>query len=205
MLTFFRFGNEVRDALSAGNSKYVPGPGNYSTAEELGKTAPKFSFGKEERGTNKRPMTPGPGQYQHKTTVGSGGPKFSMPNGRPQSSASSHRTVPGPGQYSANMNDKVNAPSFRIGSAKRGDNNKFLEANPGPGQYAPNSNTSIRPKSPVWSMGTGTRQALSPTEMVPGPGNYNASSTIGGPKVNKLNNSLKVFNAWQKSWKQQQS
>ena len=128
-------------------------------------------------------MTPGPGQYQHKTSVGTSGPKFSMVGNRPESS-SAKRDMPGPGQYNIHLNDRAKTPSYRIGSAKRDGSSKFNELNPGPGQYTPYNNTSIRPKSPVWSMGTGTRKPMSHTENGPGPGNYGSITSVGnGPKV----------------------
>lgn len=161
----------------------MPGPGNYNFSDEIGTNAPKFSFGKDERGDCKRPMTPGPGHYIHKSTVGTTGPKFSMLGNRPQSS-SSLRDVPGPGQYNINLNNKTKAPSFKIGNEIRSNLNKSAILNPGPGQYSIQDNSSIRPKSPTWKMGSSTRKPLYFTESNPGPGNYNSSNTIGyGPKV----------------------
>ncbi len=177
-----RFGSEKRDPLASAHSKYIPGPGNYNTIEQVGKGAPKFSFGKEMRADRGRPMTPGPGQYNYKTYIGKDTPKISM-SYRPQTSAGERQMVPGPGQYNMVLTNRAKAPSYRIGSAKRDGAPKHLEAMPGPGQYTPAHNVSTRPKSPTWSMGTGTRTQLNPTELVPGPGNYNVrKGPSEGPK-----------------------
>ena len=49
------------------HSKFVPGPGNYDFNEDaLHLKHPKFSFGKELRGTDFSKKTPGPGQYDLK-------------------------------------------------------------------------------------------------------------------------------------------
>lgn len=183
-LSNFRFGTESRGDMSNPSSRQVPGPGNYHTAEELGKNAPKFSFGKDERGDeSSSPYSPGPGQYQHKTHVGNSGPKFTMGGNRPLSASHSHKHVPGVGQYNVHMNDRAKSPSYKIGSASR-DGFKYTESNPGPGQYTPGCDISNRPKSPAWRLGTGKRRPLTETENVPGPGNYNTSGIVGGgPKV----------------------
>ena len=129
-----------------------------------------------------RPMTPGPGQYNYKTFIGKDTPKISM-SYRPQTSAGERSMVPGPGQYNMVLSNRAKSPSYRIGSAKRDSAPKHLEAMPGPGQYTPAQNLPTRPKSPTWSMGTGTRTQLNPTEMVPGPGNYNVrKGPSEGPK-----------------------
>ncbi len=161
----------------------MPGPGNYTYTDAPGQGAPKFSFGKEERGDSRRPMTPGPGQYQYKGYVGKEGPKISM-SSRPQTSLS-RAAEPGPGHYYSTVLTRPTSPSYRIGSAKRDVNNKFLAEIPGPGQYSPTSgNISNRPKSPLWSMGTGKRSALHTSGSGPGPGNYNVTKGVGeGPKV----------------------
>lgn len=162
----------------------MPGPGNYNIKEMVGSEAPKFSFGKDGRGTMARPMTPGPGTYNLKNITGTEGPKITMSGHRPNS-ASSSRYVPGVGQYNLNLNDKRKSPSFRMGTSTRGAN--FRETVPGPGTYRPCDNVSTRPKSPTWSMGTGTRRPLSSSSSNPGPGNYSVISKVGeGPKVRSL-------------------
>ena len=164
-------------------TKFVPGPGNYKINDITGKEGAKFSFGKEDRGTNARPMTPGPGTYRHKLYTGSEGPKITMSGNRPSTANSS---VPGVGQYQLNLNDKKKSPSFKIGTSTRDDLIKSVQREniPGPGNYIPSHNISTRPKSPTWSMGTSTRRPLSASSFNPGPGNYNYSSTVGnGPKV----------------------
>ena len=75
----YKFGTEKKDGLDLAQAKYVPGPGNYEyNADAVNTSEPKFSFGKEVRGTNRRPMTPGPGQYQSKNYIGNEGPKITM-------------------------------------------------------------------------------------------------------------------------------
>jgi hypothetical protein len=136
------------------------------------------------RADKSRPMTPGPGQYQYKSYVGKEAPKISM-SSRPQSSLGAGSIGPGPGQYNMVLSNRPKSPSYRLGSATRDAGGlKSSLSNPGPGQYSPVVNVSTRPKSPTWSMGTGTRSQLDPTELVPGPGNYNVRKALGdGPKV----------------------
>ena len=188
-----RFGTDKRDKVENPDFKLIPGPGNYSIGEDAGKGAPKFSFGKELRGDERRPMTPGPGTYQYKTYVGKDAPKITI-SARPQTSLS--RTMdPGPGQYNSTILHRPKSPSYRIGTARRDGDNKILAAYPGPGQYSPTVVMgSNRPKSPLWSMGKGQRTNLSPFESVPGPGNYNVSKGLGeGPKVISIKLYFLVF------------
>ena len=184
----YKFGTERKDGLNLATSKYVPGPGNYEyNADAINVKHPKFSFGKELRGDNKRPMTPGPGTYAHKQYVGKEGPKITMSSkygfDPVQGDA---RYVPGPGMY--NNADSYNAnhykyPTWKIGTETRGKG--LRNENPGPGTYAPDRNTNfVRPKTPSWKIGTGQRPDLNPVDKsVPGPGNYNLRDAVGrGPK-----------------------
>ena len=184
----YKFGTERKDGLNLATSKYVPGPGNYEyNADAINVKHPKFSFGKELRGDNKRPMTPGPGTYAHKQYVGKEGPKITMSAkygfDPVQGDA---RYVPGPGMY--NNADSYNAnhykyPTWKIGTETRGKG--LRNDNPGPGTYAPDRNTNfVRPKTPSWKIGTGLRPDLNPVDKsVPGPGNYNLRDAVGrGPK-----------------------
>ena len=189
----YKFGTEKKDGLNLAQSRYVPGPGNYEyNADAINVKNPKFSFGKETRGKDQRPMTPGPGQYSYKQYIGKEGPKITMsaklgfdPRNGDQ------RYVPGPGMYNNSQSYIFNhnkAPAYRIGTAKRKGlyNN---DSNPGPGQYAPDANTDfVRPKTPSWKIGTGLRPDLNPVDKsVPGPGNYNISQGLGkGPKYSMV-------------------
>ena len=150
------------------------GPGNYECkADAINKTQPKFSFGKEVRGDNRRPMTPGPGQYQYKEFLGKEAPKITMSMKLPKEGDDS-RYVPGPGQYNSTNSNyyRPKSPSYKIGTAKREGIYKCMEGNPGPGQYGPDNCTNyVRPKTPSWVIGTGQRPPLNPVDpSVPGPG-----------------------------------
>jgi hypothetical protein len=183
----YKFGKEEKCQLLNTTAKHTPGPGNYETRTNLGDGAPRIMFGKESRGDRGRPMTPGPGTYQHKNLLGNDGPRIHISSVKPDvMTPKEARLVPGPGQYTLNMSNRPKTPSYRIGSSKRDGFFKYLENNPGPGQYNANSSQSLskRPKSPAWSVGTSQRPPLSTCELVPGPGNYTISSSVGGPKVN---------------------
>ena len=188
----YKFGHDQKRGLEYDNARYVPGPGNYEYAADiLHEKHPKFSFGKEVRGTDKGYKTPGPGQYEYKNYIGKEGPKITMSakfNSRLQEG--DRRYVPGPGQYDeTNTNKYKNKnPSYRIGTAKRRGLYNSLD-NPGPGQYAPDKYTNnVRPKTPSWKIGTGKRPDLNPGDKsTPGVGNYNISKNIGGgPKYTIL-------------------
>ena len=112
----YRFGKDQK--IKDPNFTYMknPGPGNYEFVEDLKtSTAPKFSFGKEMRGDDKRPNTPGPGQYNYKNSIGETGPKISMSFVRPMTATGSKDklSVPGVGQYTLNMNTHTKAPQFK--------------------------------------------------------------------------------------------
>lgn len=166
-------------------AKYVPGPGNYETRDNpMNRSQPKFSFGKETRGDNRRPQTPGPGQYQCKEFLGKEAPKISM-SGKNGKEYNESRYVPGPGQYNGSMINRPKSPSYKIGTAQRQGLYNFLEGNPGPGQYVPDNCTNkVRPKTPSWVIGSSKRPPLNPGDStVPGVGNYNVSQGLGkGPK-----------------------
>lgn len=187
----YKFGTEKKDGLDLAQAKYVPGPGNYEyKADAINESHPKFSFGKEVRGDNKRPFTPGPGQYQYKEFIGKEAPKITM-SSKLKGGDNESRYVPGPGQYNAtNTNNyRPKTPCYKIGTAKRDGLNRFTEGNPGPGQYAPNNCTNhVRPKTPSWVIGTGKRPPLNPGDAtVPGPGNYNIGKNLGqGPKYSMV-------------------
>ena len=184
----YKFGTQKKDGLNLAASRYVPGPGNYEyNADAINVKNPKFSFGKEIRGNDRRPMTPGPGQYSYKQFVGKEGPKITMSaklGFDPRNY--DNRFVPGPGMYNNSQSYNFNhrkAPAYRIGTAKRRGLYNSIE-NPGPGQYSATNTNYYRPKTPSWKIGTGNRPDLNPADKsVPGPGNYNVSRGLGlGPK-----------------------
>ena len=111
------FGKETKNKEGPETFKNNPGPGNYQVTNLEGNnsTAPKFSFGKDERGdgadSKQRAKTPGPGQYSIKNSVG-GGPKISMSFVRPGTSIYKGET-PGPGQYTSQSKNMIKAPEYR--------------------------------------------------------------------------------------------
>jgi hypothetical protein len=183
----YRFGHEKKSDMAYSHSKYVPGPGNYDfNADALHLKHPKFSFGKELRGTDFSPKTPGPGQYDFKKYIGKEGPKITMSSKyKTGLTKGDNSFVPGPGQYNCiNANKyRPKTPSYKIGTGKRKGLYDDLE-NPGPGQYGPDQATKlVRPKTPSWKIGTSLRPNLGGEGNVPGVGNYNISQGIGnGPK-----------------------
>jgi len=178
-----RFGTEKKHKDVNFTYMKNPGPGNYDhDKNKVIASAPKFSFGKEDRGDNKRPKTPGPGQYEAKKIMGNDGPKIGMSFYRPLSSVSNKS--PGPGEYQPKLNYLTKAPEYKIGTSQRVIVDKETRLKPGPGQYHPDKIGYVRPKSPQWVMGTEQRGDLTKTEKTPGPGNYEYKKTVGeAPKV----------------------
>ena len=163
----------------ATSSKINPGVGNYNLGDDAGKTAVKYSFGKEMRGNGNRPKTPGPGTYQSRNFIGNDGPKITISQQRPMSGIGETNQV-GPGAYESNLNDRMKSPSYGFGTGKRNNRNKEQENVPGAGSYQPGETL----KSPEWSMGKSTRGNKTGSEYIPGPGNYEYYNSVGnGPKV----------------------
>ena len=182
----YKFGTEKKDGLNLTQTKFVPGPGNYEfKADILNKTNPKFSFGKELRGTTKRSTTPGPGSYNYKEYIGTEAPKISI-SMKYSKEYNDSKKGPGPGQYNQTNSNfyKIKPPSYKIGTAKRDSIYRFRGDSPGPGQYSCDTSIqSIRSKTPSWVIGTSKRPPLNPVDKsVPGVGNYNLSRSLGGPK-----------------------
>ena len=175
----YRFGHEQKDDMAFPHSKFVPGPGNYDyNADALHLKYPKFSFGKQSRGTDYSKKTPGPGQYDFKKFIGREGPHITMSaKYRTGLTKGDNSFVPGPGQYNCiNENQyRPKTPSYKIGTGKR------------KGLYD-DLNNLVRPKTPSWKIGTSLRPDLNGGERnVPGVGNYNISQGIGhGPKYSMV-------------------
>jgi hypothetical protein len=163
-----------------------PGPGNYEfDREKINQTAPKFSFGKEERGNNNRPKTPGPGTYQPKAKMGNEGSKISMSFNRPLTGVKNEN--PGPGTYQMNLKDKNKAPEYKFGTNKRDNINRENLQKPGPGTYNPDNVGYTTRKAPQWKMGSEPRADMLTKSVIlnPGAGTYEYKKTMGeAPKVN---------------------
>lgn len=170
-----------------------PGPGNYSPNPDALKTSqPKFSFGHEPRGDNRKNKGPGPGNYNYKPAFGNEGPCPSM-HGAPTNplsrSCRNFETTPGPGMYNSTMYNRPNCPGFKMGKSSRDMPNIAIKRKtPGPGEYSfDKSLNKTLANAPHWGMGSGTSTQMDPRiknrDCSPGPGKYNTSENMGrGPK-----------------------
>ena len=147
----------------------MPGPGHYDhsiTEQSIRERAPAYKMGTEAR--TERPQSayvPGPGTYS--TDVKDKGPKWGFGS---QSRENVFKIdVPGPGTY--NM---PNSLSNRGCTMTGRQSDSPIDNTPGPGAYNP---TSVRPKSPNWSLGKSPRiSSTSSSKFAPGPGAYNIKS-----------------------------
>ena len=107
-----RFGKESKFMSGSKTLGNFPGPGQYQPPSKFGAGGPRFSIGKEMRGTDHRPQTPGPGQYTVGLKTLPHAPMYTISSVRP-STAKNMSHVPGPGQYTSTMNDRPKSPSYR--------------------------------------------------------------------------------------------
>lgn len=196
----YKFGSEQKHKDPTFTYLKNPGPGNYDfDRSKVTNAAPKFSFGKENRGTESelRPKTPGPGTYEAKPIMGKDGPKLSMSFYRPISSVPNINN-PGPGAYQPNLRNKHKSPEYKIGTSKREIVDKETRQKPGPGQYHPDKTEYVKQKAPQWKIGTEPRgNNMGSSMQTPGPGNYEYKKTVGeAPKVRQI--LFSVLNDWEK-------
>lgn len=179
-----KFGSEQKHKDPAFTYLKSPAPGTYNyDRSNVTNAAPKFSFGKENRGTNSRVQSPGPGQYEAKPIMGKDGPKLSMSFYRPLSAAP--KTSPGPGAYEPTLKNKNKSPEYKIGTSKREIVDKETRLKPGPGSYMPDKVEYVKEKQPQWKFGSEQRGNMNKSLMNnPGPGNYEFKTSVGiAPKV----------------------
>ena len=151
----------------------------YNTVGSPGDNTPKFSFGKDPKGTSMRPTTPGP-KYETMGKFGSEAPKFSF--GKEQRGTLSRATTPGPGKYKIRKSFGADARKITISPYGR-DQYKY-NSFPGPGAYRPNSNT-VKRRYPTYKIGSAKRRQLYESDPnFPSPTTYNpnpmANSTRPG-------------------------
>ena len=102
-----------------------------------------FSFSKDHRDQNLRPMTPGPGQYMARKLVREG-PKYSVGKGPRTISSSRTANTIGPGSYSAKFYDKPKSAVMLIGKSQRDIIKKDPIIVPGPGMYEPKIENKVK-------------------------------------------------------------
>ena len=163
--------------LAVGDSKYVPGPGQYGETN-LNKYRPKtpaYRIGTAKRqGLYNSLDNPGPGQYGPDRCTNQVRPKtptWKIGTGKRPDLNPGDKTVPGVGNYNISKGIGSGGPKYTmVGKGNMGDVKNGV---PGPGQYS--GTDAIYRKNPSWKIGTGCRNddlKRVIREGVPGPGMY---------------------------------
>lgn len=180
------FGTSTRNHGKAmGDSKYVPGPGQYASMEFVGKEGNKISMKFRPQTASAQSIDiPGPGSYnpnmnavRHSTpgnTIGSG----------VRNSLKNDSSMPGPGQFNVGEDWSKQQKGTRFGSSNRLDVAR-AQGGPGPGQYSLQDR--IHAQAPSYSMASRKGSGLT-SNLMPGPGQYNpnvssSKENIGGVKI----------------------
>lgn len=155
-----------------------PGPGAYNVSKDGGEGAPKYGFGKSQRGQSARgPPPPGPGTYQaDANSVLGGAAMYSM---TPRRERVSRSLGPGPGQYRASTAPHQDAPKWGFGASSR--ERSTGNPGPGPGAYA-DSAKGAGMEGPKYSMQSRSKMGQQQARLSPGPGAYGASESNRTPK-----------------------
>lgn len=156
----------------------APGPGAYNfTATSMDKyrTSQRYGFGTSSRDGKSFVGVPGPGAYtpfDPNITA----PRWVMGSESRLGMVRRSQT-PGPGTYDTrgNMDGLQKSMSGRFES-------KRSHSNPGPGKYNP-FHAQTEDAEPRWAFGTSSRPELLGTSKSPGPGTYEALSTLSGNPV----------------------
>ncbi len=168
----------------------VPGPGQYSYGDSIGKGGPKVSM-KFRPGTgtsqSRTLEVPGPGQYNpNLSTI-----KHQTPGGRIGTSKRSgldtkdSSSVPGPGHFNVGEDWTHKTKNAGFGASNRYDVARSIEG-PGPGNYTLNERT--LGSAPAYTMGGGSLSKSHTKSTLPGPGQYNprvdsSKENLGGVKI----------------------
>ena len=106
-------------------SKFVPGPGNYTSSDFTKRSAPRYGFGTEQRpeiAKTGKNATPAPGAYAAKEVIGKDGPSLTMsPLYHDKFKEKRDKLVPGPGAYEFENKGLKTAPNWRFGTSQRSD------------------------------------------------------------------------------------
>lgn len=185
-------------AKDGSDKKNVPGPGAYSASNpDLNKyrQSPRFGFGTSQRAASNATGVPGPGQYTPHAADAS--PAGAIKDGFGSSARMGQRPMssPGPGAYESHGSIGNSSPKYSA-AMRTNQVSGGAGATPGPGAYQPSKlSTSKVRTEPKWGFGTSPRDASKGTG-VPGPGMYNDSGSLAGPRYtmgskcgrNKVNN-----------------
>lgn len=102
------------DMANTKMSKFVPGPGRYTSDDKTKRAAPRYGFGKETRPEIARTgkfATPAPGAYNARNCTGNEGPSLTMsPLYHDKFKEKNDKLVPGPGQYDFEKQAMKTAP-----------------------------------------------------------------------------------------------
>lgn len=171
-------GSGQRQSLTRGDG--APGPGMYDTGSNFHK-GKEYSFGHGNRddSASKRALhMPGPGTYDQHGTIGKEG-KSVFIAGKIKDRAPDD--IPGPGTY--DQGHQRNGPSYSIAGHRTEDplmRNKA--AMPGPNIYNPDD-SAVKSRPPTVSFGNKPKSSDLKDDGLPGPGQYQLKTTLGGPNV----------------------
>mmetsp|Transcript_24181 Transcript_24181/g.45649 ORF Transcript_24181/g.45649 Transcript_24181/m.45649 type:complete len:313 (-) Transcript_24181:212-1150(-) len=187
----------------------VPGPGEYGKAlvaqeaySSRHRRSPGYGFGTGAREANTRPLVPGPGAYPRASTgfIGSGRAFSLTPRRWTGGELETDPALPGPGAHIQDI--QPDGPKYSI-LPRRPPVQADTVFVPGPAQYGMMEGAlgRTKPRLPSWGFGTSQRQGSVQIEdrpvagikgkstaaawmsKLPGPGSYNAPSSVGeGPK-----------------------
>ncbi|CAE7215290.1 unnamed protein product [Symbiodinium natans] len=201
----FRGGRDRFKTRTLRAAAQVPGPGQYGPPEAYSsrhRRSPGYGFGTGAREVNTQLVVPGPGAYPRASSsyMGSGRAYSLTPRRWPGSpDLESDPRMPGPGAHVQEA--KAEGPQYSILPRRAAKAGTLLA--PGPAQYGTmeGSLDRTKPRLPSWGFGTSKRQGPMQIEdrpvngikgkstaaawmsKLPGPGSYNAPSSVGeGPK-----------------------
>lgn len=178
--TAWTFGKSAQRASMSKTG--IPGPGNYQSS--YGSKSPAFTISKGKASTAAKYVVPGPGQYHAQGSI-------DLKNGRTMGAKSSRNSfmsaglnTPGPGAYShEDTKVRPSTAGGKIGVRTKSciESRPATSSNVGPGRYSFSSERKVTGKQNVGFGAVGHGDISKQRDKVPGPGNYNttSSSTAG--------------------------
>jgi len=173
------FGKSTRDELYNDDTKVAPGPGKYNIATAL-KTKSGFTILGKSQSKGNTNDAPGPNVYnQDINPLRQTAPAFRIGKAERKDMAMENQDVPGPGSY--HKVQGLSNKGAKIGSSVRPPLHSLDgKKQPGPGSYDIPGQIGINSK---YSMGVKSN-SKKPTEVFPGPGEYEPFGTTFFEKTN---------------------